>query len=1768
MPLWSADELAAVTGGRWLDNRPPARLPTGITYDLGYQRPGDLFITMNSQTYDRGEAVAVGPVTWDSANRLRELQALGCAGAIIERDVTEAPPRFPLLRVADSAEAVKALGAAGRARFGGALIAVTGTVGKSTTREMIRHVLSHQAKTFGYAGNFNTYFSMALCMAQLNPKSVYAVFEVAMSALYRKENPIATQLRPNVAIITAIAREQTILAPTLEHTARYKARLFKGLAPGGTAVINRDMEMFDKVLERAQRFRAPRIVTYGRHPEAGVRLLDCQHHSEYSNVRAAVHGNAIDYEVPIPGSSMIANSLAMLAAVEAVGADWRQAARDLASYQTRQGRLQRVRVPVGDGHFDLIDDTWNNTEAAMLANFEVLRLSEPAPGGRRIAVLQQIGWIDGISQDVHAGLAGPLKDSRADRVFTMGDEMLHLRENLPAEMLGLHAKSADELAAAVLDEVRPGDVVSAKGSSITAGFDDVMRRLRRGRPAIPTSTAAREGRIERGPVTLRDRREVSINLLGDFYLGDAYQRRREKRGGVDYLRQHGYSYSLRNFADFLNNADFSVVNFDGVLTRPVKSPIAGDKKWLFDADPRQTLKTLRACKIGAVALGNSHSFDFGLDALWAMLAQFAKAGIHHFGADRRDGGAIQPLRIAADIAGRQMGVQIFSALQYSRKADEELKVLAGPGRGGVACLSEELMAAIAAARQAAPKDLIIAFPCWGAGYSWRIPAQKEMASWLIGAGADLVIGNGAHMLQEVERVDGRWVINGLGNSILNNEGEYGDRKVPPYSLAARLELSSVGGSNLNRSLKLYPLLSDNQRTDFRPRFVDAAEFESVKRLLMGRNAELAKETEAFAAGYDRFGWHFQILFDRPAPARPQASAPPPKRAAAPTLPAAVAQPLQAARDNPLSLWGAQELAAATDGFWLSEPAADWCATGVSITRKRLRPGDLFICMDAATWHGAEATIGPDTMKETWDTAQDIAGLKALGAVAAIVQRDVDNLPNGFPVLRVNDSAQAIHDLAAAARARFRGKCIALTGTVGKTTTREMLKHVLGFQGRASASTANFNTRLGVPYSVAQTPADGDYAVFEIAVSALYATAGSVSMAVLPHVAVFTTVGVAHVTHVSSVEGTARYKSRIFQGLAAGGVAVINRDMDLFPLVAQLAQEYGAGEIVTFGVSDQADVRLRHADMAADHSRVTADVFGEPVSYEVPVAGKGMIMNSLACLAAARAAGADWRQAAADLALYRTKSGRLHRWHLPVDGGSWELIDDAANAAPMSMKQGIEALGLAQPTPGGRRIAVLGRMAELGDRTLEMHAGLAPVLLDARIDKLFTVHDELKPLRDGLPAGMLAPHADSTKDLMREVLADVRPGDVVLVKGSHSGSDFFRLPEYIRQSLPANGEGVTDGDPRPQRAAAVAAAKTVHLTARHSLDVCLIGDTYFGEFYQELRKKRGMRNYLATRGYDYALERFAGFLQAADFSVVNLEATLTERETSPFGGTKDWILKGDPAKTLASLKAANIGAAALGNNHTFDYGRAALDDTLAAVRSAGLACFGAGDNAAEAAAPLEIGLSLAGGSRRLALFSAYQYARDLAEDLKGYARGAEGGIACIDETYYAAIATWKEENPDGIAIAFPHWGRNYVWRTADQQKTADKMIDAGADLIIGHGAHMMQEIELRRDRWVVYSLGNGYFGSEGEYARRSMPPYSFLARLNLSDPGGKAALSLRLYPIVSDNQKTRFQPRFVTVGEFREVNTVLEVRNAGLFAAPRTVQRDRDEFGWYIELPVA
>ena len=527
-PLWTPDELVAATSGTWVRKPDPSWLPAGITYmrRLQFLKPGDIFVAMDMATRRRVELRKPLQLNeWDTAEELPTFIAAGISAVIAQRDVP--PMGLPLLRVANSGLAVLDLARAARRRFTGKAIAVTGTVGKSTTKEMLRHVLGRQGPTYATMANYNSYFGVPLCLAQTPRETRFAIYENAITSLYREPGPITTMVQPHVAIFTAIGRGLEPKVESLEAIADLKSRMFKGLLPGGTAILNREMPLFERVRDHALAYGAGRVVTFGEDPGADVRLLEAELASEWSTVVASVHGERITYEVPLPGRPMILNSLATLAAADAVGADWRRAARDLTSYETNEGKLKRLRVPIGGSDFELIDDSFSAEQASMIANFEVLSLARPRSGGRRIAVLGEIGGLTN-PEETHAELSGPLIASGVDKVFTYGDGLLSLRRKLPERLLGLHSADPHMLAGAVLEEVRPGDVVSAKGCSITSAFERVMQDLRYGRPSAPVAIDTdRTLPMGEGPV-LAARHKIDIAFLGDTYFGEHYQERRAK----------------------------------------------------------------------------------------------------------------------------------------------------------------------------------------------------------------------------------------------------------------------------------------------------------------------------------------------------------------------------------------------------------------------------------------------------------------------------------------------------------------------------------------------------------------------------------------------------------------------------------------------------------------------------------------------------------------------------------------------------------------------------------------------------------------------------------------------------------------------------------------------------------------------------------------------------------------------------------------------------------------------------------------------------------------------------------------------------------------------------------------------------------------------------------------------------------------------------------------------------------------------------------------
>lgn len=444
------------------------------------------------------------------------------------------------------------------------------------------------------------------------------------------------------------------------------------------------------------------------------------------------------------------------------------------------------------------------------------------------------------------------------------------------------------------------------------------------------------------------------------------------------------------------------------------------------------------------------------------------------------------------------------------------------------------------------------------------------------------------------------------------------------------------------------------------------------------------------------------------------------------------------------LWTAAEAAAATRGR-AQAAAGGWSATGVSIDSRTIATGDLFVALQGPVFDG-----------------HDFAGKAfAAGAAAALVHRPVE--PAG-PALVVRDTRRGLEDLGRAARGRCTGKIVAVTGSVGKTGVKESLRTLLSRQGKTYATAGNLNNHWGAPLSLARLPRSAAYGVFELGMSNPGELA-PLSRLVRPHVALITTVAPVHVEFFDGVEAVAEAKAEIFQGVIEGGAAVLPRDNDHFDLLDTRAAEAGIARRVSFGVRPEADVRLLASIMDADGSDVTASAFGRRLSFRVGVPGHHWAVNALGMLAAVREAGADLDAAAAAMAGLKAPAGRGARRTIHLPDGSFDLLDESYNASPAAMRAAFETLMLANPRAGGRRIAVLGDMRELGADGPALHAGLADDLVDANIDLLFAAGPLMRHLFEAVPAARRGGYAADSEALIPAVTAAVQAGDAVCVKGS-------------------------------------------------------------------------------------------------------------------------------------------------------------------------------------------------------------------------------------------------------------------------------------------------------------------------------------------------------------------------------------------------------------------
>nr|MBS0020394.1 CapA family protein [Gammaproteobacteria bacterium] len=481
--------------------------------------------------------------------------------------------------------------------------------------------------------------------------------------------------------------------------------------------------------------------------------------------------------------------------------------------------------------------------------------------------------------------------------------------------------------------------------------------------------------------------------------------------------------------------------------------------------------------------------------------------------------------------------------------------------------------------------------------------------------------------------------------------------------------------------------------------------------------------------------------------------------------------------KPGQTWTADQLARITGGTWLIEPPEGWSVRSVVNGKKHIdlrQPPVLFVAHTNRERAFHEGSTNPGT--RIGDRHLLLGGIEHR-LTGAIVSRPIHALGPNFPLLRVDDPIKAIMELGFAARQRFGGHVVAVTGTTGKSSTVDLIETF--FEPDQCLKTQdNYNSRVGAPVQLASLAPDHKAAVIELAQSALWMQRGPITRQIKPTIAVVTEIGLSQTTHmVKTTEDTAKWKARIFDGLTEDGVAIIGEHILHFNYVFDQARKY-AKRIVTFGTSKNATIRIHQKQVQNRSTQLMLEISGESFTVTLPFTSTGMLNNATAAMAVAYELGIDLNSAADRMAgRYVPGEGRLEQYNIKIGGKKVRIIDDSWNATILSMLNAFSVLKT--ESSNCRKIAVLGRIVHLGDQAQAMHASLAEPLIETGVDLVITHGEEMKYLREQLPSAILGSHFDTARALFSELKAQAQTGDIILLKGSRRDSDFGDISALLK-----------------------------------------------------------------------------------------------------------------------------------------------------------------------------------------------------------------------------------------------------------------------------------------------------------------------------------------------------------------------------------------------------
>jgi UDP-N-acetylmuramoyl-tripeptide--D-alanyl-D-alanine ligase len=464
-----------------------------------------------------------------------------------------------------------------------------------------------------------------------------------------------------------------------------------------------------------------------------------------------------------------------------------------------------------------------------------------------------------------------------------------------------------------------------------------------------------------------------------------------------------------------------------------------------------------------------------------------------------------------------------------------------------------------------------------------------------------------------------------------------------------------------------------------------------------------------------------------------------------------------------ALWSVDAMVAAMGAE--RQGALPQSISGLSIDSRTIAPGEAFFAI-----------------ADRRDGHEFVPSALAAGAGLAVVAADRrSKFPTDAPLLVVPDVLAGLRNLAVAARARTQAKVIGVTGSVGKTGTKEALRLALSQDGETHASVASYNNHWGVPLSLARCPPSARYAVLEMGMNHPGEIA-PLARLVRPHLALITTIAPVHLEFFGSLGKIADAKAEIFLGVEPGGAAILNRDIAQFAQLKRRAKEAGIARIVSFGAHAKADARVVKYVLHPHCSTVDALILGTALTYKIGAPGRHLVGNSLAVLAAVALLGADLALAALALAELKPVSGRGAPIAIELAGGPALVIDESYNANPSSVDAALALLGQATIGPHGRRIAVLGDMLELGPKGPALHRALAKPVASNAVDLVFCCGPLMRNLWQALPAGRRGGYAEDSAALEPQVLSAIRAGDAVMVKGS-LGSRMAPIVKALQRTYP-------------------------------------------------------------------------------------------------------------------------------------------------------------------------------------------------------------------------------------------------------------------------------------------------------------------------------------------------------------------------------------------------